>query len=57
VRDAGKSLRFKKMEVVVRGGIELAWFHGERSQQRVTGRELAILTALLLVADGCSHSC
>jgi len=30
----------------------LAWFHGERSQQRVTGRELAILTALLLVGGG-----
>src|SRR5688572_13334114 len=30
----------------------LAWFHGERSQQRATGRELAILTALLLVGGG-----
>jgi len=32
--------------------VTLAWFHGERSQQRVSGRELAILTALLLVGGG-----
>jgi TolB-like protein/Tfp pilus assembly protein PilF len=32
--------------------VTLAWFHGERSEQRVTGRELAILTALLMVGGG-----
>ena len=32
--------------------VTLAWFHGERSQQRVSGRELAILTVLLLVGGG-----
>jgi TolB-like protein/Tfp pilus assembly protein PilF len=32
--------------------VTLAWFHGERSQQRVTGRELAILTVLLLIGGG-----
>jgi hypothetical protein len=26
----------------------LAWYHGERGQQRVTGSELAVLTLLLL---------
>jgi TolB-like protein/Flp pilus assembly protein TadD len=29
--------------------VTLAWYHGERDQQRVTGQELAILTVLLLI--------
>jgi TolB-like protein/Tfp pilus assembly protein PilF len=32
--------------------LTLAWFHGERAQQRVTGKELGILTLLLLVGGG-----
>jgi hypothetical protein len=32
--------------------LTLAWFHGERAQQRVTGQELAILTLLLLIGGG-----
>ena len=27
--------------------VTLAWYHGERAQERVTGQELAILTVLL----------
>ena len=30
----------------------LAWYHGERGEQRVSGIELAILTALLLLGGG-----
>jgi TolB-like protein/Tfp pilus assembly protein PilF len=32
--------------------VALAWFHGDRGQQRVTGPELAVLTLLLLVGGG-----
>jgi TolB-like protein/lipopolysaccharide biosynthesis regulator YciM len=32
--------------------LTLAWFHGERGQQRVTGAELVVLTALLLLGGG-----
>jgi hypothetical protein len=32
--------------------LTLAWFHGERGQQRVTGPELALLTVLLLFGGG-----
>jgi len=32
--------------------VTLAWYHGERDQQRVTGQELAILTVLLLIGGG-----
>ena len=32
--------------------LTLAWFHGERAQQRVTGQELAILTLLLIIGGG-----
>ena len=28
--------------------VVLAWYHGERGQQRITGPELAVLTLLLL---------
>ena len=31
----------------------LAWYHGDRGQQRVTGPELAVLTLLLLTAVAC----
>ena len=30
----------------------LAWYHGDRGHQRVSGREFAILTALLLIGGG-----
>jgi len=30
----------------------LAWYHGDRGQQRVSGRELSILTVLLLIGGG-----
>jgi adenylate cyclase len=30
----------------------LAWFHGYRAQHRVSGKELAILTVLLIIASG-----
>jgi TolB-like protein len=30
----------------------LAWYHGDRGHQRVSGREFAILTALLLLGGG-----
>ena len=30
----------------------LAWYHGDRGHQRVGGRELAILTLLLLLGGG-----
>jgi TolB-like protein/Tfp pilus assembly protein PilF len=33
-------------------GLTLAWFHGERGQQRVTGPELVVLTVLLLLGGG-----
>ena len=32
--------------------VALAWYHGERSHQRVTGQELAVLTILLLFGGG-----
>jgi TolB-like protein/Flp pilus assembly protein TadD len=32
--------------------LALAWYHGDRGQQRVTGSELAVLTLLLLVGGG-----
>ena len=32
--------------------VTLAWYHGERAQQRVTAQELAILTVLLLIGGG-----
>ena len=32
--------------------VVLAWYHGDRGQQRVTGPELAILTLLLLIGGG-----
>jgi TolB-like protein/Flp pilus assembly protein TadD len=32
--------------------VVLAWYHGERGEQRVSGIELAILTALLLLGGG-----
>jgi TolB-like protein len=32
--------------------LTLAWFHGERGQQRVTGPELALLSVLLLFGGG-----
>ena len=32
--------------------LTLAWFHGEKGQQRVTGPELVVLTALLLLGGG-----
>lgn len=32
--------------------VTLAWFHGYRAQQRISGSELAILTALLVLAAG-----
>ena len=32
--------------------VTLAWYHGQRAQQRVTGQELAILTVLLLSGGG-----
>lgn len=30
----------------------LAWYHGDRGEQRITGMEFAILTALLLIGGG-----
>ena len=33
-------------------GLTLAWFHGERGQQRVTGPELAVLVVLLVLGAG-----
>jgi TolB-like protein/Tfp pilus assembly protein PilF len=32
--------------------VALAWYHGDRGQQRVTGSELAVLTLLLIVGGG-----
>jgi TolB-like protein/Tfp pilus assembly protein PilF len=32
--------------------VTLAWYHGDRGQQRVTGPELAVLTLLLFVSGG-----
>ena len=32
--------------------LALAWYHGDRGQQRVTGPELAVLTLLLLLGGG-----
>jgi TolB-like protein/cytochrome c-type biogenesis protein CcmH/NrfG len=32
--------------------VALAWFHGDRGQQRVTGPELAVLTLLLFLGGG-----
>ena len=32
--------------------VALAWYHGDRGQQRVTGPELAVLTLLLLLGGG-----
>jgi TolB-like protein/lipoprotein NlpI len=32
--------------------LALAWYHGDRGQQRVTGSELAVLTLLLFVGGG-----
>jgi TolB-like protein/Tfp pilus assembly protein PilF len=32
--------------------LTLAWYHGERAQQRVTGQELGILTLLLVIGGG-----
>jgi adenylate cyclase len=32
--------------------LALAWFHGEKGEQRITRTELAVLTALLLLAGG-----
>ena len=32
--------------------LALAWYHGDRGQQRVTGSELAVLTLLLLAGGG-----
>ena len=32
--------------------LALAWYHGDRGQQRVTGSELAVLTLLLMIGGG-----
>ena len=32
--------------------VVLAWYHGDRGQQRVTGPELAVLTLLLFLGGG-----
>ena len=32
--------------------VTLAWYHGDRGQQRITGSELAVLTLLLFLSGG-----
>ena len=47
-----KQLAMLAMAVGLPIVVALAWYHGERSHQRVTGQELAVLTILLLFGGG-----